>query len=261
MKMKKYMAMGLGAIMAVGIAVSGVLPVSAVDNKATNNAQPATAVTMAARDYDDYEGVIKSNTTLRSKATSSSRKITTLKKGAVVEVERKTSNGWYRVEYRDIEGYVSPKSIKIYDSEYRDVEKKGTVTSNVNMRLGASTLSKKVTYLKKGAVIDIESKTSNGWYKIEYKGRDGYISQKYAKIGTNKKGYTYREMDDYDGITTAKLTLRRSPSSSSTKITSIPKGARVEVEGKTSNGFYRVEYRDIEGYVSSKYIKLVRDYD
>ena len=131
------------------------------------------------------------------------------------------------------------------------------------MRLGASTLSKKVTYLKKGAVIKIESTTSNGWYKIEYKGRDGYISQKYAKIGTNtnKKDYTYREMDDYDGITTAKLTLRRSPSSSSTKITSIPKGARVEVEGKTSNGFYRVEYRDIEGYVSSKYIKLVRDYD
>ena len=32
MKMKKYMAMGLGAIMAVGIAVSGVLPVSAVNN-------------------------------------------------------------------------------------------------------------------------------------------------------------------------------------------------------------------------------------
>ena len=155
------------------------------------------------------------------------------------------------------------KNIKIYDSEYRDVEKKGTVTSNVNMRLGASTLSKKVTYLKKGTVIKIESKTSNGWYKIEYKGRDGYISQKHAKIGTNtnKKDYTYREMDDYDGITTAKLTLRRSPSSSSTKITSIPKGARVEVEGTTSNGFYRVEYRDIEGYVSSKYIKLVRDYD
>ena len=87
MKMKKYMAMGLGAIMAVGIAVSGVLPVSADNN--TNNAQPATAVTMAARSYDDYEGVIKSNTTLRSKATSNSRKITTLKKGAVVEVERK----------------------------------------------------------------------------------------------------------------------------------------------------------------------------
>lgn len=262
MKMKKYMAMGLGAIMAVGIAVSGVLPVSAVNNN-ENDAKLATAVTMAARDYDDYEGVIKSSTTLRSKATSNSRKITTLKKGAVVEVERKASNGWYRVEYRDIEGYVSPKNIKVYDSEYRDVEKKGTVTSNVNMRLGASTLSKKVTYLKKGTVIKIESKTSNGWYKIEYKGRDGYISQKHAKIGTNtnKKDYTYREMDDYDGITTAKLTLRRSPSSSSAKITSIPKGARVEVEGKTSNGFYRVEYRDIEGYVSSKYIKLVRDYD
>ena len=85
MKMKKYMAMGLGAIMAVGIAVSGVLPVSAVNNN-ENDAKLATAVTMSARDYDDYEGIIKSNTTLRSKATSNSRKITTLKKGAVVEV-------------------------------------------------------------------------------------------------------------------------------------------------------------------------------
>jgi len=118
MKMKKYMAMGLGAIMAVGIAVSGVLPVSAVNNN-ENDAKLATAVTMAARDYDDYEGVIKSNTTLRSKATSNSRKITTLKKGAVVEVERKASNGWYRVEYRDIEGYVSPKNIKIYDNTFK----------------------------------------------------------------------------------------------------------------------------------------------
>ena len=53
MKMKKYMAMGLGAIMAVGIAVSGVLPVSAVNNN-ENDAKLATAVTMAARDYDDY---------------------------------------------------------------------------------------------------------------------------------------------------------------------------------------------------------------
>lgn len=259
MKIKKYMARGLGAIMAIGIAASGFLPASAVGN--INNGEPKTAVTMPAVNYDDYEGVIKSNTNLRSSATSSSRKITTLQKGAVVEVERKASNGWYRVEYRDIEGYVSPKYIKVYNSEYINVDKKGTVTSNVNMRLGASTLSKKVNYLKKGAVIKIESKTSNGWYKIEYKGRDGYISQKYAKIGTNQKDYTYREIDDYDGITTIKLNLRRSPSSTSTVITSIPKGARVEVEGKTSNGWYRVEYRDIEGYVSANYIKLVPDYD
>ena len=207
MKMKKYMAMGLGAIMAVGIAVSGVLPVSAVNNN-ENDAKLATAVTMSARDYDDYEGIIKSNTTLRSKATSNSRKITTLKKGAVVEVERKASNGWYRVEYRDIEGYVSPKNIKIYDSEYRDVEKKGTVTSNVNMRLGASTLSKKVTYLKKGTVIKIESKTSNGWYKIEYKGRDGYISiPKGARVeveGKTSNGFYRVEYRDIEGYVSSK---------------------------------------------------------
>ena len=64
MKMKKYMAMGLGAIMAVGIAVSGVLPVSAVNNN-ENDAKLATAVTMVARDYDDYEGVIKCNIKLK----------------------------------------------------------------------------------------------------------------------------------------------------------------------------------------------------
>ena len=39
MKMKKYMAMGLGAIMAVGIAVSGVLPVSADNNTIMHSRQ------------------------------------------------------------------------------------------------------------------------------------------------------------------------------------------------------------------------------
>lgn len=261
MKMKKYMAMGLGAIVAMGLVVSGFLPSSAVSNTKGNNTQ--SVVSAATIDYDDYEGVIKSNVNLRARATSNSTKITNIKKGSVVEIEGRASNGWYRVEYRDREGYISSKYVTVYDSEYIDIDKKGTITSNVNMRLGASSKSKKVDYLKKGAVIEIESKTSNGWYKIEYKGRDGYISQKYAKIGTsgNNKNYTYKELDDYDGITTAKVNLRKSPSSSSTKITSIPKGKIVEVEGKTSNGWYRVEYRDIEGYVSSKYIKLVRDYD
>lgn len=260
MKMKKYMSMGLGAMMAVGIVVSGILPVSAESDNL--NGKQQTAITRTASYYDDYEGVIKSNVNLRTRATSSSKKIMNIKKGSVVEIEGRATNGWYRVEYKDIEGYISSKYVTVYNSEYREIDKKGTITSNVNMRLGASSMTKKLAYIKKGAVIKIEATTSNGWYKIEYNGRDGYISQKYAKIGTNnKKDYTYREIDDYNGIATSKVNLRKGPGTSSAKILSIPKGAVVEVEGKTSNGWYKVEYRDIEGYVSAKYIKLVPDYD
>ncbi|WP_455542376.1 SH3 domain-containing protein [Intestinibacter sp.] len=257
MKMKKYTALGLGAIMAIGITVSSFSVISA-----DNGLGHRSAVVKTVSYYDDYEGVTTASVNLRRSATSSSTKIMTIKKGTVVEVEEKASNGWYRVEYRDREGYVSPKYLNVYDSEYQKIDKKGTTTQKITLRAGATTLSSKRTVLAKGTKVEVEAKTSNGWYKVEYRGMEGYIQAKYIKFTTTTTtGYTYTELDDYDGITKVSTTMKSKASTTSTNLGTLPKGARVEVEGKTSNGWYKVEYRDRDVYVQAKDIKLVPDYD
>lgn len=54
----------------------------------------------------------------------------------------------------------------------------------LNMRKGASTKYKKIMTLKKGAVVSATyKKTANGqkWYKVQYKGKSGWVSASYVK--------------------------------------------------------------------------------
>ncbi|MFJ8264118.1 C40 family peptidase [Rummeliibacillus sp. NPDC094406] len=60
----------------------------------------------------------------------------------------------------------------------------------LNMRKGASTKYKKVTTLKKGAVVTATYKktvSNKKWYKVKYKGKTGWVSASYLKKYTKTK--------------------------------------------------------------------------
>ena len=135
-------------------------------------------------DYDDYDGITTSGVNVRSGASTSYGKIGYLAKGTKIDIEKKLSNGWYKIEYKGSYGYVSGKYVKVYDYDdiYDDDDYDGITTGVVNVRSGASTSYGKIGYLSKGTKVDIEKKLSNGWYKIEYKGSYGYISGKYVRV-------------------------------------------------------------------------------
>lgn len=59
------------------------------------------------------------------------------------------------------------------------------VSSNVlNLRSEASTSSEKIDKLKKyDNVILLNDTVSSGWYKIDFNGTEGYVSNKYLKKG------------------------------------------------------------------------------
>ena len=50
--------------------------------------------------------------------------------------------------------------------------------------------------------------------------------------------------------------MRKSALTSSTKLGTLSKGARVQIVQKQSNGWYKIKYKDSYGYISSKYVKL-----
>lgn len=123
---------------------------------------------------------------------------------------------------------------------------KGTVTASVlNVRESGSTSSRVVGKLNNGAAVTI-LETSNGWYKITSENTTGWVSA------------TYIEVTAKQGETTANLNVRSSNSTSSSILTTLPKGTSMTiVEGK--EGWYRITSGNVKGWVSSNYIQLITE--
>ncbi|MCX7950971.1 MAG: SH3 domain-containing protein [Clostridiales bacterium] len=127
--------------------------------------------------------IIANKLNVRKEANASSEKVGTVDASTELEYVD-VVNGWYKVIYKGDIAYVSAKYAKptekvVYNNDVK--EKIVTITtSTLNARAGAGTKYKKVFTLKKNTKVKLlESK--NGWYKIQYNGKVGYISAKYAK--------------------------------------------------------------------------------
>ena len=118
---------------------------------------------------------------LREEASTSSTILATASKGDTVVVLEDAGNGWYKVDYKSVEGYMS--------ADYVTVATKADVTigyglvqtggSTLNVRSGPGTSYGKVTSLNNGAVVTIVG-IDNGWYKIKTSGGAiGYVSSDY----------------------------------------------------------------------------------
>ena len=137
-------------------------------------------------------GTIKcsSSVNFRSAPNTSSTSYGELKNGTKVNVVG-VSSGWYKVTYNGKTGYIHPDYITLASSSAGTaIAPSNTVTSTtgtagtvkcsstVNFRSAASTSSTILGELKNGTAITVLS-TSNGWSKVSYAGKTGYISADY----------------------------------------------------------------------------------
>ena len=118
---------------------------------------------------------------LRNEANTTSTILATASKGDTVVILEDAGNGWYKVDYNTVEGYMS--------SEYLTVSTQADVTigyglvqadgSTLNVRSGPGTSYDKVATLSDNAVVTIVG-INNGWYKIKTSsGTVGYVSSEY----------------------------------------------------------------------------------
>ena len=118
---------------------------------------------------------------LREEATTDATILATAAKGDTVVVLEDTGDGWYKVDYNSVEGYMS--------GEYLDVATKADVTigyglvqtdgATLNIRSGPGTDYDVVYPLNDGSVVNIVG-IDNGWYKITTSGGlSGYVSSDY----------------------------------------------------------------------------------
>ena len=147
-----------------------------------------------------------------------------------------------------------------------------TVTASLlNVRSAPSTAASKIGTIPNGATVTVSS--GNGsWAAVSYNGTSGYCSMDYLKQTTSQTtapaqtttpqttttaasnaDFTEQYAGTYT-VNATSLNIRSAPSTSASKVGSIPNGATVTVS--SGNGSWAaVSYNGISGYCSMDYLK------
>ena len=167
-----------------------------------------------------------------------------LKKGDKVTV-KSLSNGFYKiVNQNGKEGWASSKYIKLQESSVTSVK---YTTGYLNMRTGPSTSYRIITTLPKGAEVQVISE-SNGWAKVKYNSKEGYVSSKY--LGSNQNQTTQTSIKY---VNTTALNVRSGPSKSYKILTTYKYGQAVKVIS-ISGDWAKIQYNTGYAYISNKYL-------
>ena len=144
----------------------------------------------------------------------------------------------------------------------------------LNIRSTPDKNGKVLGTIPKGKYIDVYMTSETGWYYTTYGGVSGYVSSDYITLILSGAFYGYN--DDYNGyydydnsildgdghngdwatIATKSdpLNLRSSPSTSSSIITSIPKGSSVYVNYEYDSTWCYITWESYTGYVMTQYL-------
>ena len=145
----------------------------------------------------DKQGVVNAaSVNIRSGAGTNFSVIAVASQNEEVRVvgETKDNNGalWYKVKYKEVEGFMKADYVTIGDSgnnggETTYPEKSAKVNaSSVNVRSGAGSNCEVITTLKSGVSVLIEDAEKDGegiiWYRVAFAGTSGYIMAQYIDI-------------------------------------------------------------------------------
>ena len=205
---------------------------------------------------------------LRSEASTSSSTITQAPKGSTVTVEEDLGNGWYKVTYNGKTGYMSGEWLTISPSVGTSAADTnaaaspigtGTVTADsLRLRSEASTSSSTITQAPKGSKVTVVEDAGNGWYKVTYGSRIGYMSSEWLTVtlndGTVIPAASGTEAAQPRGLITASaLNVRSGAGTTYNKVGSLRAGTVVDIVADLGNGWYQID----SGYISADYVTLV----
>lgn len=222
----------------------------------------AAILTVSALAAEIGTGVVNaSSLRLRSEPSLTSSTLAFLPNGTVVSVHEQL-DGWYKVVYRDMAGYVSadylvytPGTVTEEDVEtdgsdvQQDVEEtktEGTISgSDVYFRSGPSTSSEVLGVFVKGTVVEVVS-AADGWCEIVYDGKTGYVSAAYVALNgeESKRGIVIGSC----------VNVRSGPSTADGIVTKVYAGAIVDLI-ELNNNWYYINYNGYSGYVCADYVR------
>lgn len=160
-----------------------------------------------------------------------------------------SQNGSVAVSAPDLSGYKELSEEKAAVT-LRELNRTAYVTADVNVRSAGSLDGAVIGGYAAGSAIAQLGVTSDGWAQIQYNQSVGYIWNEFVVAEkpvttSNTSGVMYA---------TVPLNVRDTWSSDGQLLGTLAKGESIEITGKTSNGWTRVNYKGNRAYVYSDYL-------
>ena len=147
-----------------------------------------------------------------------------------------------------------------------EVVKTVKTTDVVNVRSSDSIEADKLGSTTKGQILDLIEERVNGWSKVKFEGKEGYIKSEFLEpyetetiVNTGENGEEGEEQTTETAVTKGKLTdtvnVRKTASTEGEKLGQLSVGSSVEIIEKMSNGWTKIKYNNGEAYVKSEFIE------
>ena len=125
----------------------------------------------------------------RQEASTQSAILGTAYFGDRVVVLEEVEDGWYKVDYQSVQGYMFGAYLDVETTAELDLGYGVVrVSSSLNVRSGPGTTYEKVGSLYNGAVVSITG-IEEGWYKISYGTGECYVSSDYVALCKDEWGH------------------------------------------------------------------------
>lgn len=143
----------------------------------------------------------------------------------------------------------------------------GVVTASaLHLRSLPSTESSSLALAPIGSFVEVVSSEENGWYRVRYEGKNGYMFAEYLDVtpAVSDQGSHESETPSVNEpesavkkgrvtLTSGYLNIRSAPSTKGKKLGVIPNQTVLVLE-EHLDGWYRVTFRGVTGYVAERYI-------
>ena len=207
-------------------------------------------------------GTITEDTVNVRKETSTDSKIVTyVYKNDKVEVIEKNGE-WYKIKYKDNEGYVFADYIDVEETDVNNVEDKSegeTVTNTeVKLYISAGTKIKIIPNVISTNILTISKDSAgeileqlNGWSYVNVEGVSGWIRNEQIKSDEeSQKEDECKASTEKAYVKYSSVNLRKEPSTDSEVIERLKLNTEVDIMEKVNNVWCKVKVGDKEGYIS-----------
>jgi uncharacterized protein YraI len=152
------------------------------------------------------------------------------------------------------EGSTDGQDTQTENGEQQEAEDQGpqyvTTTTTVNVRSSDSEQADKLGKVSGGTKLQVLEQRPNGWTKVDYEGKEGYIKTEFLQLAESVAG-----AESIGTVTaTTNINVRASASETADRLGVLSGGDSAELVG-TEGDWSKIKYNGQIGYVKSEYVQ------
>lgn len=152
------------------------------------------------------------------------------------------------------EGSTDGQDVQTENGEQQEAEDQGpqyvTTTTTVNVRSSDSEQADKLGKVSGGTKLQVLEQRPNGWTKVDYEGKEGYIKTEFLQLAESVAG-----AETIGTVTaTTNINVRASASETADRLGVLSGGDSAELVG-TEGDWSKIKYNGQIGYVKSEYVQ------